>query len=77
MLPASSCRKWTEYLWYDDLVDRGMWNLRRPEIRPVPFALACGFLTPGPPGKSVSSLTSCDLEKFIPYSELGFLSLKR
>jgi len=76
MLPTSSCRKWTECLWYADLVDLGMWNLPRPEIRPVPFASARGFLTPGPPGKSVSSLTLCDLEKFISYSELGCLSLK-
>ena len=31
----------------------GMWNLPRPGIRPVTSTLAGGFLTTGPPGKSI------------------------
>ena len=30
----------------------GMWSLPRPRIEPGSSALAGGFLTPGPPGKS-------------------------
>ena len=31
---------------------RGMWDLPRPGIEPESLALAGGFLTPEPPGKS-------------------------
>ena len=34
------------------LVAYGMWNLPGPGIEPVFPALAAGFLTTGPPGKS-------------------------
>ena len=32
---------------------RGMWDLPRPGIEPVPPALAGGFSTTAPPGKSL------------------------
>ena len=35
-----------------DLLLCSMWNLPRPSIKPVSPALADGFLTAGPPGKS-------------------------
>ena len=37
------------------LLFHGMWNLPRPGIEPVSPALAGGFLTTGPPGKSLMS----------------------
>ena len=37
------------------LLLHGMWNLPRPGIEPVSPALAGGFLTTGPPGKSLMS----------------------
>ena len=42
----SSCGAWA---W----LPCGMWNLPGPEIKPVFSALAGGFLTTGPPGKSI------------------------
>ena len=41
----SSCSTWTQLL-------RGMWDLPAPGIEPVSPALAGGFLTTAPPGKS-------------------------
>ena len=38
------------------LVAHGMWDLPRPGIEPMSPALAGGFLTTGPPGKSSHSL---------------------
>ena len=35
----------------------GMWNFPRPGVKPISPALAGGFLTTGPPGKSSGSLT--------------------
>ena len=40
----SSCGARAQFL-------HGMWNLPRPRIEPVYFALQGGFLTTGPPGK--------------------------
>ena len=39
---------------------RDMWDLPRPEIKPMSPALASGFLTTGPPGK-FSIRKVCDL----------------
>ena len=44
----SSCGAWA-------LLPQSMWNLPGPEIEPMSPALAGGFLTTGPPGKSWSS----------------------
>ena len=41
----SSCDAWAQLL-------RSMWDLPRPGLEPVSPALASGFLTPVPPGKS-------------------------
>ena len=41
-----SCGAWASLLC-------GMWGLPRPGIEPESPALAGGFLTPGPPGKSL------------------------
>ena len=42
------------------LVTLGTWNLPRPGIKPVSPALAGGFLSTVPPGKSVKS-KNCEL----------------
>ena len=42
----SSCGTWAQLLC-------GMWNLPGPELEPVSPALAGGFLTTAPPGKSL------------------------
>ena len=39
----------------------GMWNLHGPGIEPMSSALARGFLTAGPPGKSKFGNLSNDL----------------
>ena len=44
----SSCGTWA-------LLLRGMWDLPRPGIKPESPALAGGFLTTAPPGKSEQS----------------------
>ena len=41
-------------LWCMNLVPHGMWNLPRPEIKPVSPALVGRFLNAGPPGKSIT-----------------------
>ena len=41
----SSCGAWA-------FLPQSMWNLPGPEIEPMSPALAGGFLTTGPPGKS-------------------------
>ena len=41
---------------YKDLVAHGMWNFPRPGIEPMSSALAEGFLTIGPTGKSPPSV---------------------
>ena len=43
----SSCDTWTQ-------LPRSMWDLSRPGIEPLCPAIAGGFLTTGPPGKSLS-----------------------
>ena len=45
----SSCGAWAQLL-------HGMWDLPRPGIELVPFALQGGFLTTGPPGKPQGSI---------------------
>ena len=47
----SSCGAWASLL-------RGMWDLPGPGLEPVSPALAGGFLTTAPPGKSSQSLQS-------------------
>ena len=48
----SSCSMWVQQLWPMDLVAPCMWNLPGPGIKPVsPYF---GFLTTGPPGKSLN-----------------------
>ena len=42
------CSTWAQELWHT-----GMWDLLRSGIKPVPPALAGGFLTTGPPGESL------------------------
>ena len=54
----SSCGTWAQQLWCTGLVFRGMWDLPRPGIEPVSPALAGGFLTTAPPGKSQFTLYS-------------------
>ena len=44
----SSCGAWALLLY-------GMWDLPRPGLEPVSPALAGGFLTAAPPGKSLSA----------------------
>ena len=48
---SRACR--LQKLWHMDSVILGMWNLPRPEIEPLSRALAGGFLTTAPPGKSI------------------------
>ena len=43
------------------LVTLGTWNLPGPGIKPVSPALAGGFLSTVPPGKSLKSTTQCEL----------------
>ena len=45
-LRLSSCGTWAQLL-------HGMWDLPRPGLKPVSPALAGGFLTTAPPGKSL------------------------
>ena len=45
----SSCGAWTKLL-------HGMWDLPRLGLEPVSPALAGGFLTSAPPGKSLNAL---------------------
>ena len=40
---------------------RGMWDLPRPGLEPMSPALAGGFLTTAPPGKSLSTVFKIDL----------------
>ena len=40
---------------------QGMWNLPRPRIKPVTCALAGGFLTTGPPRKTLGFLFCSDV----------------
>ena len=49
----SSCGTQTQQLWRTGLVVRGMWDLPGPGLEPVSPALAGGFLTTAPPGKSL------------------------
>ena len=51
---ASSCGAWAEFLC-------GLWDLPGPGVEPVSPALAGGFLSSAPPGKSDSLM-------FIPFS---------
>ena len=48
----SCCGAWAQYCGARAQLLLGMWNLLRPGIEPVSPALAGGFLTTGPPGKS-------------------------
>ena len=48
---------------------RGMWDLPGPGIEPVSPALAGGFLTTAPPGKSLSYLLFI-VHLFLPACEL-------
>ena len=60
-----------------------MWDLPGPGMEPISPALAEGFLTTGPPGKSKSSLyfkhctildhCPCKLEKYEIFSRLRFV----
>ena len=49
-----SCTAWAQYLWCMDfsVVATSMWDLLGLGIETMPPALAHGFLTTGPPGKS-------------------------
>ena len=53
-LGLSSCGAWAEF-------PHGLWDLPRPGVEPVSPALAGGFLSSAPPGKSDSLM-------FIPFS---------
>ena len=46
------------------LLPRGMWDLPGPGIEPVSPALADGFLTTGPPGKSLGCFFNCVIAGF-------------
>ena len=48
------------------LLPCGVWSLSRPEIESVPPALVDGFLTTGPPEKSL--LVSSSSNKYSPYA---------
>ena len=43
-------------LWHRAQIAQGMWNLPRPGVEPVSPALAGGFPSTGPPGKSWKSI---------------------
>ena len=43
-------------LWHRAQIAQGMWNLPRPGIEPMSPALAGGFPSTGPPGKSWKSI---------------------
>ena len=47
----SNCGSWAQLL-------RGMWDLPRPGLEPMPPALAGRFLTTAPPGKPLTSFLS-------------------
>ena len=52
---SSFCRAWALGTWAHLL--RGMWDLSGPGLEPVSPALAGGFLTTAPPGKSLELLS--------------------
>ena len=52
LLWSVGSRAWAQYCGARAQLLLGMWNLLRPGIEPVSPALAGGFLTTGPPGKS-------------------------
>ena len=53
--PAGS-RLRTQQLWHVGVVAPHMWNLPRPEIKPMSPALADRFLSTTPPGKSKTTV---------------------
>ena len=48
----SYCRAWVQQLWHRAQLSCGMWDLPRSGTEPVSPALADGFFTPEPWGKS-------------------------
>ena len=55
--PPLRCGAQDQSLWDTGLVAPRMWgNLPAPGIEPMSLALASGFLTTGPPGKSPESM---------------------
>ena len=50
-----SCGTWAPGLSSGLVAPHGVWELPRPGMEPVASALASGFSTPGPPGKSLPS----------------------
>ena len=51
---------------------RGMWDLPGPGIEPVSPALAGGFLTTGPPGKSMNMMNFAFVIHLFPYLSLTY-----
>ena len=61
-LQVTGFRAWTQSLWClcgacCVCMLRGRWNLPGPEIEPISPALADGFLTFGPPGKTYACMS--------------------
>ena len=54
---------------------RGMWDLPRPGLEPVSPALAGGFLTTAPPGRSILNVSSQRRLKQLPPGRSGHSSL--
>ena len=49
-------------MWRTAYLLRGMWDLPRPGLEPMSSALAGGFLTTAPPGKSLAFCISLSLD---------------